>query len=121
MELSDALIQIADKLGITVQQVYELFVGVQETKGIILIIQIFTFLIGIYLYLNYLWKITEEMRNIEKYRRSELPNILMIFGGMFGIMTYFFTLLLIGNAVLQIMYPEYFGAKELIETLLKFR
>lgn len=121
MEIGDALVQIADKLGITVQQVYELFVSVQSTKGIILIIQIFIFLIGTFIILNYLWKVSEKMKSEEKYKGSELPDVIMMFGGFFGILIYFFIIVLIGDAVLQIMYPEYFGAKELIESLLRFR
>ncbi len=118
MEIGDVLIQIADKLGITVQQVYKLFISVQTAKGILTIIEIFVFSIGIYLYLTWMYK--KYKIEIKDDCNSDIPS-LIIMGGMFGTVIYFFVVIFIGNAILQIMYPEYFGAKELIESLLRFR
>ena len=118
MEIGDALVQIADKLGITVQQVYELFVSVQTAKGILIIAQIFVFIIGTYLYLSWMHK--KYLIAVKENSRSDAEFIIM-FGGLFGVIIYGAVIILIGNAVLQIMYPQYYGAKELIETLLRFR
>lgn len=113
MEIGDALIQIADKLGTTGQHLLDVYVNAQVGIGYINIISmiVWAILTFVVCYIAYHY-ISDTDRDNDSCFGAILTCFVICIFLVFGILT-------LKDEVIRIMYPEYTGIKELIDTLSK--
>jgi len=111
LDIGEALIQIADKLGTTGEHLLKVFIEAQVGIGYINIIStiVWIFLAILICYIAYRYIINED--------RSYDSKNCAIFVCLLSCIFLVFVILVLNNEVIRIMYPEYTGIKELIGTL----
>lgn len=106
--LGDALVQIADKIGVTVQQMYTIMVEAQVTIAIIQIIFILVDLISaVIIFGIVIWF-------IKKYCNDELDWGVALFLTIVGWLILSMILTLLYRPVIALMCPEYTALQEII-------
>lgn len=114
-EFSEAILVIADMLGVTAERVFDIFVGAQVTMGIISLISILFTIFCCVMTFSIIY------RRIIKYKRDMnddemVSTIFLSFVGMFVVL--FVTMLIlkvVSDGMMQIYHPEYSAMKEIIE------
>lgn len=111
MEISDALVQIADKLETTTKHLAEVFINAQTTIGYINIISalLWVLIVSIICYTTHRWYI--------KNGDDRCSDGCAVVFCLLGIILTLFFLLILKDEAIRVMCPEYMGIKDLIETL----
>ena len=112
MDIGEALIQIADKLGTTGEHLLKVFIEAQVGIGYINIIStiVWIFLAILICYVTYHY-----INKDRSYDSKSCAMIVCFATCLFLVIV--ILVLVLKNEVIRIMYPEYTGIKELIETL----
>jgi hypothetical protein len=113
-KLGDALVYIADKLGVTVQYVYEVFVKAQQTIAIINFIALVLFLVisvvGIRLLLKRYYGRTHNEYSTDWVVEILIPALIIIIVSMGA-------LAIMADIAVQFTCPEYSAIKEMLHYL----
>lgn len=126
MEMSEALIQIADKLGIATTEIYQIMLSAQQVKGAVMLGE---FLIGIsilFFVLKYTWKAACEKEKTEakdEFSCFDFSDKFMhvFFPAFFLVIILIMIFGIINDGLLKLIIPEYTALTEMISTLAAFR
>jgi len=104
--IGDALVYLADKLGVATTEIMKIYAKVQFAFGILMIIESLTFIIGMLLLSKWVWI------NWDKDDNGSL----IIKAGVIGfIITMLpFMIDIIGAGILRCFYPDYYAVESLI-------
>ncbi len=114
--IGTALVYIADKLGVTVQHIYTVYVAAQQTIAVINVLFAILFMVGAVI-------ITKILYTAYKAHKTSIYDsfeLVMIFSGIGAYTALLVLLLVIRSAVVAYFCPEYMAIQSLIETFARF-
>lgn len=122
MEMSEALIQLADKLGIATTEIYQIILSAQQIKGVVTLVECFI-AIGIMFLIS---KPIRTLFNKIKENESEYSDgsekwMIVTTVSFISLFIMWITLGILTDALYKILMPEYTALTEMISTLAAFR
>jgi hypothetical protein len=129
MDIGTVLIELADKLGIAVEEIFKIYTGVQWAFGILTIICAVSLLIITILLIKKILEYFKEKRRIENdddntyinYSKIEKLNekYVIYCGLIYPILICLvpFIIWFVGSSILQIYYPQYFAIENLLHSM----
>jgi len=120
MEIGDALVAVADKLGIGLTEIYKIYVQAQMIQGVgFIITTIFGACVAYALFNKTYDRITEDNTKKDEYNQTDTATAVCysLVAGFIGFLFIGVIGSLLVNGVLEITNPEYSAIKELISTV----
>lgn len=119
--IGNAAIYIADKLGITIAQMYEIYVRAQVTMALIQIVMIMIWCIVFIILLTKISKLTNKIFKItDEDKKYHEGSILMAYIITFVVCMFVIAIVLnlLYDPILALMCPEYTGLKLLLKDII---
>lgn len=109
-QMSEALIQVADKLGYGVQELYQIFLKAQQIEGLLS-------LLGVIVWVTSTYTVTKKVVDSEDYQDKVDAQFAYAAVGMVAALILGLAVIVLHGASMQILAPEYTAAEKLITSI----
>lgn len=116
--LSTAVIYVADKCGVALNDMFTIFTQVQAGIAIVNMATVILAILGTVIFVWKIWSIVKAGKAGEKYFDSEPYAIVGVFGTILLPIAISWLVQTIGMAILTIMFPEYFAIESMLYKLM---